>query len=261
MLIVVSPAKSLDFESKVATRKASQPRMLDDSRALIDIMVTKDPDEVAALMGISPALAELNVERYHDWTPPFTRRNARPALLAFAGDVYQGMDAPHRFDERDYTHAQKTLRILSGLYGLLRPLDLIQPYRLEMGTKLANPRGRDLYQFWGDRITDTLNEDLGASPGPPVLMNLASQEYFHAVRPARLAARVVTPTFLDRSGSGDAKVVSFFAKRARGAMAGWAIRNRVGSVKALAEFDELGYAFDPERSTKDRPVFVRSAGV
>jgi len=257
LLIVVSPAKSLDYESKVPTRKSSEPRMLDDAACLIEVMRTKSPDEVARLMSISEDLATLNVERYHDWEPPFTRRNARPALLAFAGDVYIGMDPRGRFDERDYTHAQKTLRILSGLYGLLRPLDLIQPYRLEMGTKVTNPRGRDLYEFWGNRITDALAEDLASSPGPEVLVNLASNEYFKAVRPKRLGARVVTPTFLDARDLDEPKIVSFFAKRARGALAGWIIRNRVRSIKALADFDELGYRFAPERSRPDRPVFVR----
>jgi hypothetical protein len=258
--MVVSPAKSLDFDSPVRTRKASQPQLLDDAAALIEVMVTKTPDEVGSLMSISPALAELNVDRYHGWSPPFTRRNARPAVLAFAGDVYVGLDAANRFDERDLTHAQKSLRILSGLYGLLRPLDLIQPYRLEMGTRLQTERGRDLYEFWGDRITERLNADLAASPGPPVLVNLASNEYFKAVRPKRLDGRVVTPTFLDSSDGRDAKVISFFAKRARGAMAGWMIRNRVRSERALAGFDELGYAHDAGLSRPGNPVFVRHGG-
>ncbi len=258
-MIVVSPAKSLDFESKLATKKFSEPQMLDRSDELIEIMRTKSPDEVASLMAISPTLAELNVERYHDWERPFTRRNARPALLAFNGDTYQGLDAANRFGERDFTHAQKTLRILSGLYGLLRPLDLIQPYRLEMGTKLANPRGRDLYEFWGDEISARLATDLDASPGSKVLVNLASQEYFGAVRPDRIDAPIVTPVFLDANDDGEYRTVGFFAKRARGAMAGWIIAERVKSARGLRRFDAMGYRFDGDRSTPDRPVFTRAA--
>ena len=193
MLIVVSPAKALDYSSKLPTRKHSQPRMLDEAEPLVDVMRQKSPDEIAKLMGISDELAELNFERYTDWEAPFTPGDARPALLAFAGDVYQGMDAAATFTERDYTHAQKVLRILSGLYGVLRPLDLMQPYRLEMGSKLATERGRDLYSYWGERITDMLNADLAESPGPAVVVNLASHEYFRSVDLGRLEGRLVTP--------------------------------------------------------------------
>ena len=260
MLIVVSPAKSLDFESKLPTRKWSEPRMLDQSVELVEVMRHRTPDDIAALMDISPQLAELNFERFQSWEQPFTRRNARPALLAFNGDVYLGMNPAGRFSERDYTHAQKTLRILSGLYGVLRPLDLMQPYRLEMGSKVRTDRGADLYAFWGSRITDALNEDLADSPGPAVLVNLASNEYFNAVRTREIDVPVISPAFLDRAVSqpdGEHKIISFFAKRARGSMAGWIVRNRVKSVKALRDFDEDGYRFDPERSSPTRPVFVR----
>ena len=170
------------------------------------------------------------------------------------------MNPAHTFTERDYTQAQKTLRILSGLHGVLRPLDLMQPYRLEMGSKVGTQRGRDLYDFWGSRITEVLNADLAESPGPPILLNLASNEYFNSVRTKDIRVPIVSPAFLDRavnSPDGERKIISFFAKRARGSMAGWVIRNRVKSVKALAEFDEDGYRFDPERSTANRPVFVR----
>jgi cytoplasmic iron level regulating protein YaaA (DUF328/UPF0246 family) len=259
VLIVVSPAKALDFESKLATRKFSEPMMLDRSRELASIMATKTPDDLSALMSISPALAELNFERFQDWQPPFTPANARPAVLAFNGDTYIGLDAPRSFTERDYTHAQKVLRILSGLHGVLRPLDLIQPYRLEMGSKVEHPEGRDLYSFWGDRVTDALNADLDASPGARVLVNLASNEYFGAVQPERVEARIITPKFLDASGNDDYKIVSFFAKRARGAMAGWIIRERIKSARALVEFDGAGYRYDPVRSSNDEPVFVRRA--
>lgn len=257
MLIVVSPAKALDFESKPATRKFSEPMLLDRSRELAAIMATKSPDDLSALMSISPTLAELNFERFQDWQPPFTPANARPAVLAFNGDTYIGLDAPNSFSERDYTHAQKVLRILSGLHGVLRPLDLIQPYRLEMGSKVEHPDGRDLYSFWGDRVTDALNADLDASPGARVLVNLASNEYFGVVQADRVDARIITPKFLDASGDGDYRIVSFFAKRARGTMAGWIIRERITSARALVDFDAAGYRYDPVRSTPDEPVFLR----
>ena len=257
MLIVVSPAKALDYSSKLPTRKHSQPRMLDQAEPLVEVMRQKSPDEIAALMSISAQLAELNFERYADWEAPFSPDDARPALLAFAGDVYQGMDAAATFSERDYTHAQKVLRILSGLYGVLRPLDLMQPYRLEMGSRLATDRGRDLYDYWGQQITDRLNADMAESPGPAVVVNLASHEYFRSVDTGRLEGRLVTPSFLDARGGAEPKMISFFAKRARGSMAGWIIRNRVKSVRGLRDFDGLGYGYDAERSGADTPVFVR----
>jgi cytoplasmic iron level regulating protein YaaA (DUF328/UPF0246 family) len=258
MLIVISPAKSLDFESKLATKKFSQPELLDHAEKLVDVMATKTPDDLRDLMGISQELAELNVERFQDWEQPFTKDNARPALLAFSGDVYLGIDAPNRFSERDFTHAQKTLRILSGLYGVLRPLDLMQPYRLEMGSQVDNPGGKNLYEFWGSTITEKLNEDLADSPGPAVVVNLASNEYFSAVVPEALDARIISPKFLDEK-NGQFKIISFFAKRARGEMAAWLIQNRVKTIKGITEFDGDGYRYDAERSTPDEPVFVRPA--
>lgn len=255
MISVLSPAKTLDHESKPSTRKRSQPRMLDRSEQLVDVLVRRSPDELASLMDISDELARLNAQRYADFTTPFDPGNARPAVLAFRGDVYQGMDTD-RFGERDFTEAQKTVRILSGLYGVLRPLDLMQPYRLEMGTKLATDRGGTLYDFWGGAITDLLNQDLAGSPGPDVLINLASEEYFSAVQPDRIDGRIISPRFLDRRDDGY-RVISFFAKRARGAMAGWLVRNRVRTIKAIRGFDGLGYRFDPDRSTSAEPTFVR----
>ena len=177
--------------------------------------------------------------------------------MAFDGDVYTGMDAPNVFSERDFTHAQKTLRILSGLYGVLRPLDLMQPYRLEMGTSLANPAGKNLYDFWRSDVSEKLNRDIEASPGSNVLINLASNEYFSAVNENRLDGRLVSPVFLDSKDGKDPKIISFFAKRARGSMAGWIIQNRIKSVKALDEFDVDGYKFDADRSTTNEPVYVR----
>lgn len=257
VLIVVSPAKALDFESPLATRKSSQPRMLERAEELVGVMAAKSPDEIGELMHISPALSELNFERFQDFETPFSPENARPAVLAFDGDTYQGLDAPTSFSERDFTHAQKVFRILSGLYGVLRPLDLIQPYRLEMGTKLVTDRGRDLYGFWGGDITRQLAVDLKASPGANALVNLASNEYFSSVRPEALGGRVITPVFLDSKGGKPFKIVSFFAKRARGAMAGWMIRERVTTLKGLTDFDGLGYAYAADQSRPDAPVFTR----
>ena len=260
MLIVVSPAKSLDYESPLPTKKHSEPRMLDQASELVDLMAKKTPAEIAKMMSISEGLAELNFERFQDWEAPFSPDNARPALLAFNGDVYLGMDAANTFSERDYTHAQKVLRILSGLYGVLRPLDLMQPYRLEMGSNLKNPKGKDLYSFWGPDITDRINADLAESPGAKVLVNLASNEYFGSIQPDRLDGKLITPNFLDSKNGGPYKVVSFFAKRARGAMAGWIITERIKSAKGLLEFTGMGYRYDPERSTADTPVFIREDG-
>lgn len=260
MLIVVSPAKSLDYESKLPTKKYSEPRLLDQAEELVGVMATKSPGAISKLMSVSEKLGELNHERFQDWERPFTVDNARPALLAFTGDVYLGMDPATTFSERDYTHAQKTLRILSGLYGVLRPLDLMQPYRLEMGTSLRTPRGKDLYSFWGGTITEQLNADLAESPGSNVLVNLASNEYFGSVDASSIDARIVAPTFLDSKDGGPYKIVSFFAKRARGAMAGWIVRERVKSAKALTGFDGMGYRYDAERSTTDQPVFIREDG-
>ncbi len=256
MLIVVSPAKSLDYESKLPTKKHSEPRLLDQSRELVGVMAEKSPRELSKMMGISESLGELNHERFLDWETPFTPANARPAVLAFSGDVYMGMEAS-TFTERDFTQAQKVLRILSGLYGVLRPLDLMQPYRLEMGSTVKTSRGKDLYTFWGDTITEQLNADLAESPGSDALINLASNEYFGAVNTKKLEARLVSPVFLDSKDGGEPKIISFFAKRARGSMSGWIIRNRIKSPRALLEFDRDGYRYDAERSQADRPVFVR----
>lgn len=257
MLSLLSPAKSLDLESPLATRKHTMPRLVDDSQELIDVMLTKSPDDISSLMDISPELAELNAGRYRDFETPFTMRNARQAILMFAGDVYQGMAAPTRLGERDFTEANKTVRILSGLYGVLRPLDLMQPYRLEMGTRLATERGRNLYEFWGRRITDLIAGDLAASPGAPVVINLASAEYFGAVDEDALGARVLSPRFENQDARGTYKVMSFSAKRARGEMAGWLVRHRVRTAKDVLDFAEAGYRYVPEASAPDVPVFRR----
>ena len=221
-------------------------------------MRTKSPDEVAQMMHISDDLAALNVQRYADFEAEHTTKNSRQAVLAFDGDVYQGMAARERFDERDFTEAQKTLRILSGLYGVLRPLDLMQPYRLEMGTRLATERGQSLYDWWGTTLAQVLREDLAASPGPDVLVNLASQEYFSAVDLGALDTEVISPRFEDEDAKGNYKVISFFAKRARGEMAAWLIQNRVRTAGALKKFDGAGYRYAPEVSSREVPVFRRS---
>ena len=258
MLILLSPAKSLDYESPLPRLATSQPRLLTEAEQLVEVMRTRSVADLAALAGISDELAARNAERWGAFRTPFTRRNARPAVLAFNGDVYQGMDARGRFGTRDHTEAQKTVRILSGLYGVLRPLDLIQPYRLEMGTRLVTDRGRTLYDWWGSRITDLLRDDLAAAPGAAVVVNLASAEYFGAVRAADLGSPVVSPRFEDTDGRGRRSVVSFFAKRARGEMAAWLVLNRVRSAGALKQFGGAGYRYDKASSTPEVPVFVRA---
>ncbi len=259
VLIVVSPAKSLDYETPLATTQFTEPRLLDQASELIDIMVTKTPDDLRDLMGISPTLADLNFERFQEWQAPFTPDTARQSVLAFAGDVYTGLDAPASFSTRDFTHAQKTFRILSGLYGLLRPLDLMMAYRLEMGTKLPNGRGANLYDYWRGPVTDLLRADLDESPGADVLINLASNEYFGAVDVERLGSRVISPVFLDAKNGGEPKIVSFFAKRARGEMSRFLIQERVSTIKGISDFDGMGYHFDADRSQPDRPTFVRES--
>ncbi len=254
MLTVLSPAKTLDYETPAAIKKHTQPLLAKRSAELIDILVDYSPAQVGKLMKISDKLATLNVERYQQWSKKSTKKNAKQSLLAFKGDVYVGMDA-QTFTEDDFAFAQDHLMILSGLYGVLRPLDLLQPYRLEMGTKLKNAHGRDLYAFWGDAITVALNKQLKKN-GADVLLNLASNEYFKSVQLAGLKAKVVSPVFKDEK-NGKHKIISFFAKKARGMMSGWVIRNRVTSPDALTDFREAGYYYVPEESTDAKPVFHR----
>ncbi len=254
MLIVISPAKTLDYETPVKIRDHSQPDFLDDSEALIDELRALSPSQISELMAISDKLGALNFGRYLDWQRPFTAANARQAVLAFKGDVYTGLEA-WTMTARDLKWAQNHLRILSGLYGLLRPLDLVQPYRLEMGTRFANRRGKDLYQFWGERITEALNQAL-AKDKHPLLVNLASNEYFKSVMPKKLNAEIITPVFKDWKG-GQYKIISFYAKKARGMMAGHIIRNRVTDPEAIKDFDGGGYRYHPAMSSATEWVFVR----
>ncbi|TDR77930.1 peroxide stress protein YaaA [Paludibacterium purpuratum] len=255
MLMVISPAKTLDFDTPAHTDRHTQPDLLAHSAELIKVLRTCSPADIAALMAISDALAVLNVGRYHDWHPPFTPGNAKQAVLAFMGDVYEGLDAA-TLDDRQLDWLQGHLRILSGLYGCLRPLDLMQAYRLEMGISLGNPRGKNLYAFWGELITERLNLALAHDP-EPVLVNLASNEYFKSIKPAKLKARIVTPIFQDLKGD-QYKVISFHAKRARGLMVRWAVEHAVTDPQALKAFDSEGYAFDSAASDSDNWVFRRA---
>jgi len=254
MLIVVSPAKNLDYESPLNTQAFSQPELLDDSQELIERCRQLTPADLSSLMSISDKLAGLNAARFGEWSLPFNQDNARPAVLAFNGDVYTGLDAK-TFSDNDFDFAQQNLRILSGLYGVLRPLDLMQAYRLEMGTKLDNNRGSNLYQFWGDIVTDKLNETL-ADESDPVLINLASNEYFKVVKKKKLNAEIITPAFKDWK-NGEYKMISFFAKKARGLMARYIIQNQITEVEQLKNFDLDGYGYNEALSTEAVPVFTR----
>ena len=240
MILVLSPAKALDYRTPPTLAEYSQPIFLEQSRILVDRLRRLSPAEIASLMKISDQLAVLNATRYAEWAEPFTPSNAKQAILAFNGDVYEGLDAVS-LSADDLHFAQARLRILSGLYGVLRPLDLMQPYRLEMGSRLVNERGRDLYAFWGDRITVAVDAAVRAA-GASVLLNLASQEYFRALLPPQLSVPVVQPVFEDWSG-GRFRVVSFFAKRARGLMARFVLVNRLTEVAALRDFDSDGYCY------------------
>jgi len=254
MLMVISPAKTLDYESPLATSRFTQPALLEKSQQLIDVARDLSPAQIASLMGISDKLAHLNADRFSQWQPPFSPDNARQAILAFKGDVYTGLQA-ETFSEADFDFAQIHLRMLSGLYGLLRPLDLMQPYRLEMGIKLANPAGKDLYSFWGDLLTQKLNDAL-AEQGDDVLINLASDEYFKAIKPKQLNAELVKPVFLDEK-NGKFKVISFYAKKARGLMSRYVIEKRLTKPTQLKKFDVDGYFFDAAESKGNELVFKR----
>ena len=255
MLMIISPAKTLDYDSPLATETYSQPDFLDDACELVDQLKTLEPHDISNLMGVSDKLGQLNAERFRRWQTPFTQDNARQAVLAFKGDVYTGLDA-ESFSAKEFEIAQKRLRILSGLYGVLKPLDLMQPYRLEMGTKLENNRGKDLYAFWGNKITDELNRLLKADDG--VLVNLASNEYFRSIRKKELDARLITPQFRDWK-NGQYKMISFYAKKARGLMCRYAIQNNITRADDLKGFDLEGYRFSEEQSDGDNWVFLRDA--
>ena len=254
MLIVISPAKTLDFEPVDASLKSSKPTLLKQSAELVEQMRQFDSRGLQQLMGVSEKIASLNVERYQSWHTPFNRRNAKQAIMAFRGDVYTGLDADS-FKADDFEFAQEHLRILSGLYGLLKPLDLIQPYRLEMGTRIETSQGGDLYTFWRDTITPAVNRQLKKIDSD-TLVNLASNEYFSALDGDKLKARVCTPVFKDYK-NGKYKIVSFFAKKARGQMSAYAIQKKITDAEQLKRFRVDGYKYDKASSTDTEWVFLR----
>jgi cytoplasmic iron level regulating protein YaaA (DUF328/UPF0246 family) len=254
MLMVISPAKTLDYETPPATPRFTQPEHLDHAQDLIQQLRDFTPAQIAELMHLSDKLAGLNAARFGSWERPFNPSNAKQALLAFKGDVYTGLNAED-FSEADFDFAQAHLRMLSGLYGVLRPLDLMQPYRLEMGTKLANPRGNNLYDFWGERISGWLNEALTAQ-GDEVLLNLASTEYFSAVKRKALNAQIIDTEFKDLK-NGQYKIISFYAKKARGLMARYVIKERLTNPVGLKDFTYEGYAYSSAQSTPGKLVFLR----
>ncbi len=254
MLIFLSPAKSLDYKTPPHVATYTQPAFLDRSQALIDQLRALSPADIAQLMDLSDPLALLNYNRYADWSLPFTPDNAKQAVLAFDGDVYDGL-AAKTLSAADFDFAQQHVRILSGLYGILKPLDLMQPYRLEMGTKFKNRAGKDLYAFWGETLLEAINAELDAMP-QPVAVNLASEEYFKAAIGRKFKGRLIQPVFEDWK-NGRYKIISFFAKRARGLMTRYAVLNRLTDPEGLKAFASDGYAFAPEASDATSWVFRR----
>lgn len=254
MLITLSPSKGQDFEVALPTSLHSQPRQLAQSQHLIDALRQYNVADIRHMMSVSEKIAQLNVTRFRAFSQPFTPDNAKPALFAFKGDVYSGIEKQH-YSEDDLNYAQQHLRILSGLYGTLRPMDLIQPYRLEMKTKLHNPRGDNLYQFWDERITDSLNHDLETQQ-EATLINLASNEYFKAVKPKKLHGRLLNIAFKETK-EGKTRIIAIFAKRARGMMTDFILRNRIEHSEDLKTFNQGGYEYSPDTSTENQWVFTR----
>jgi cytoplasmic iron level regulating protein YaaA (DUF328/UPF0246 family) len=254
MKIVISPAKTLDYETAPVTQTASMPRFLEQSQQLINELSKLSVQDVAELMKLSDKLASLNVARYNSWQADYELGDAKQAVLAFKGDVYTGLDA-ETLSEEQFAFASEHLRILSGLYGVLKPLDLMLPYRLEMGTKLANSKGKDLYAFWGNTLTDSLNEEFSTDEAP-VLINLASNEYFKAVKAKSLNARIITPVFKDQK-NGQYKIISFYAKKARGLMTRYIIDQAITDPEVIKKFDYEGYYFAESESEGDTWVFKR----
>ena len=255
MLTLLSPAKTLDFESPSLANMFTKPDFLDLSQDLMNGLCKLSTEEVGSLMGLSSKLAKLNHERFKTWTKRHEINASKQAVLAFKGDVYEGLKA-WKFNTADFEYAQCNLRILSGLYGLLKPLDLIQPYRLEMGTVYANPAGKDLYAFWGDRLANTIRTDLNQS-GNKSIINLASLEYSKAAQLNKTDAQIISPVFMDEK-NGKFKIISFYAKRARGLMANFLISNRIERPEGLKSFSSNGYAYSNNESTLESPVFTRS---
>lgn len=254
MLILISPAKSLDFETQSSVQNYSEARFLKESNTLIKQLRKFSTDEISDFMGISPKLAQLNFERFVNWQLPFNKENAKQAILAFKGDLYTGLDAIS-LTETELQTAQTDLRILSGLYGILKPLDLIQAYRLEMGKKLQTTKGKNLYEYWGDKITHEINSTLKEKEDKHII-NLASNEYFKSVNKKKLKAEIITPVFKDLK-NGHYKVISFFAKKARGLMTRFIIQNQITNPEHLKAFNSDGYVFNPHLSTNQELVFTR----
>ena len=253
MKIVVSPAKSLDFESKLPTKRVTQPLFLDQAAQLNKKLEGKSKKAISDLMHISDKLADLNYLRYKDFSTPFTPQNARPAVFAFAGDVYTGLDA-YSFEEPKIDLLNDTLRILSGMYGVLRPLDLMQPYRLEMGTTMSVNKAKNLYEFWGTTVTDAINAELKEGE---LFLNLASAEYFKVLQPKNIKGTVISPVFKDFK-NGKLKIISFFAKKARGSMTRYVINTNAQTLDDIKGFDYDGYRFSQQETTKEHaPVFIR----
>ena len=254
MLLIISPAKSLDDNAFIPKGcKPSSPEFLEQTEALVDIMRKHSPDDIRALMGVSQKIADLNYERYQQFHTPFTQGNATPALTTFKGDVYGPIDTEH-YTKSQWAYVNKHLRILSGLYGLLRPLDWMQSYRLEMGTRLENPAGKDLYAFWGSRVSEALNRVI--HQGQP-LVNLASNEYFKAIDPSALSAPIIDIVFKDKNKQGEYKIIGLKAKRARGLMVDYAVKHHIENAAELKEFDSEGYQFSPAESRENSWVFLR----
>ncbi|MDO8179346.1 MAG: peroxide stress protein YaaA [Undibacterium sp.] len=258
MLIVLSPAKSLDYETPVSHKKSSDPYFVDDAATLIEKAKTLNVEQLAQLMKISPVLAKLNVERFENWSRYPDKNKTRAAVFAFNGDVYEGLDVK-TLNATQLSYLQTHLRILSGLYGLLRPLDLIQAYRLEMGSQLENSRGKNLYSFWGTKITDMLNS-IQQEQKCKVILNLASEEYFKVIKPSFLKVPVITPVFQDYK-NGEYKIISFFAKRARGLMVRYCALNKIYRPEMLKLFDKDGYSYCEEVSDSQRWVFRRKVSL
>lgn len=254
MIFLISPAKTLDFETSSFTSEHTDANFLDDSQQLINVMREYDWHAIAKLMGVSEKIAKLNVERFHNWTLPFTTKNSKQAVFAFKGDVYTGL-AVETMTEAELKYTQTHLRILSGLYGLLKPMDLMQAYRLEMGTKVNAATFKSLYEFWGHKLTNSLNNELGKDD---VLVNLASNEYYKSVKAKDINSPIITPIFKDFKGD-KYKIISFYAKKARGLMVRYAADHQLSDVEGLKGFNYSGYYFSEEESTASNWVFLRDA--
>ena len=256
MISIVSPAKSLNFDASCSIKMYSQCSFLSDSQLLVNDLKKYSPEQISDLMKVSDKLGLLNADRYKNWSLPFNKGNSKQAVFAFQGDVYQGLEIDS-FSPDDLIYAQDYFRILSGLYGLLKPLDLIQPYRLEMGTSFKNKRGKNLYEFWNSRITELLNKELELSKSK-YLLNLASNEYYKVIQPKSLNTTVITPVFKDWK-NGEYKIISFFAKKARGMMAAYQLKNKINNPEELKSFNTAGYTFNDDMSKGNELVFTRKA--